>query len=309
MSTPYKESSMTETNDLLTIRDFLRWSVSCFNEAGLFYGHGTDNALDEGLALILHSLHLSHDMHSSFLDSRLTKNEKELITKLIHQRVTERIPVPYLTHEAWFSGLPFYVDERVLIPRSPFAELIETHFQPWMEIDHIDSILDLCTGSGCIAIACAKEFPNASVDASDISNDALVVAKMNVLRHEVENQVQLYQSDLFKSLPSKKYDLIVSNPPYVDAEDFESLPKEFLHEPKLGLEAGHNGLYFAEQILKNALNYLTPNGHLIVEVGNSEHALMEKYPDVHFTWIEFEHGGGGVFLLSAEQLKEYQHVW
>jgi ribosomal protein L3 glutamine methyltransferase len=293
---------MTETSELLTIRDFVRWTITQFNQNGLYYGHGTENALDEALALILHTLHLSHDVSTSLLDARLTQKEREHLSDLIHRRITKRIPVPYLTNEAWFGGLPFYVDERVLIPRSPIAELIEQHFEPWISADSVHSILDLCTGSGCIAIACAKAFPDATVDASDISADALAVAKMNVLRHEVEDQVHLHQSDLFKSLPAKKYDAIVSNPPYVDAADMASLPPEFHHEPKSGLEAGLDGLDFADRILKDAKNYLSPNGILIVEVGNSEFALAEKYPQLPFTWLEFERGGGGVFLLTAEQL-------
>lgn len=293
---------MTEITELQTIRDYVRWSISQFNQAGLYYGHGTDNALDEALALILHTLHLSHDVYPALLDARLTQTEREQLSKLIRRRVTDRIPVPYLTNEAWFGGLPFYVDERVLIPRSPIAELIEQQFEPWINAESVTSILDLCTGSGCIAIACAKAFPDAAVDASDISNDALTVAKMNVLRHDVEDQVHLHQSDIFKSLPTKKYDIIVSNPPYVDAADMASLPPEFHHEPKSGLEAGLDGLDFAEHILKQAKKYLNPNGILIVEVGNSEYALAEKHPELPFTWLEFERGGGGVFLLTAEQL-------
>ncbi len=300
---------MSETSELMTIRDYIRWAMSRFNEAALFYGHGTDNALDEAIALILHTLHLPHNTHPSLFDARLTKSEKELLDKLIHRRVTERIPVAYLTHEAWFASMPFYVDDRVLIPRSPIAELIQNQFQPWIEPEYTHHILDLCTGSGCIAIACAHAFPDAMVDASDISHDALTVAKMNVVRHELEEQVHLHQSDLFQSLPPKKYDIIVSNPPYVDAEDMAALPKEYHHEPALGLKAGAEGLDFAVQILKSANNYLNPEGILVVEVGNSEIALAEKYPDVPFTWLEFEHEGGGVFLLTAEQVKEYQHVW
>lgn len=300
---------MSETNDLLTIRDYLRWAISRFNEAALYFGHGTDNALDEAYALILHTLHLPHDTHPSLLEARLTKAEREQLSALIHRRVAERIPVPYLTHEAWFGGRSYYVDERVLIPRSPIAELIEHEFQPWIASDEVTSILDLCTGSGCIAIACALAFPDATVDASDISKDALTVAKINTVRHEVDEQVHLHQSDLFDSLPKKKYDIIVSNPPYVDAEDMAALPKEFHHEPSLGLAAGPDGLDLTIRILKKARDYLNPNGLVIIEVGNSETALANKYPDVDFTWLEFANGGGGVFLLTAEQLELYQDKW
>lgn len=297
---------MNEINELLTIRDFMRWAVSRFNEASLFYGHGTDSAWDEAAALILHTLHLSHQVDHSILDARLTSAEREAVYKIIKRRVAERIPVPYLTHEAWFGGLSFYVDERVLIPRSPIAELIGTEFSPWVDMNAVHSILDLCTGSGCIAIACAKQFPHCEIDASDISIEALAVAKMNVVRHGVEDQVHLHQSDLFNGLPQKSYDLIVSNPPYVDAEDMAMLPPEFLHEPKLGLESGPDGLKATMHILQQAGQYLSPKGVLIVEVGNSEYALTEKFPEIPFTWLEFENGGGGVFMLTAKQLADAQ---
>lgn len=296
---------MKEINELFTLRDFMRWAVSRFNEASLFYGHGTENAWDEAAALILHTLHLPHDMNQNILDARLTQIERESIYQLIIRRTTDRIPVPYLTHEAWFAGLSFYVDERVLIPRSPIAELITNDFAPWIEIDSVHSILDLCTGSGCIAIACATQFPHCEVDASDISADALTVAKLNVLRHSVEDQVHLHQADLFKGLPQKKYDLILSNPPYVDAHDMSTFPPEYSHEPALGLAAGSDGLTTVIHILQSAHAFLNPYGVLIVEVGNSEHALTEKFPDIPFTWIEFENGGGGVFLLTAEQLSQF----
>lgn len=296
---------MSEIEELYTIRDLIRWAVSRFNEAGLYYGHGTDSAWDEAVALILHTIHLPHDIHTSVLDARLTLTEREELHKLIQRRIKERIPVPYLTHEAWFAGLPYYVDERVLIPRSPIAELIETEFRPWLE-NEAHSILDLCTGSGCLAIATAKVFPDALVDAVDISHDALAVAKMNILRHEVNDQVHLYQSDLFKDLPAKKYDLIISNPPYVNETEMSELPLEFHHEPKLGLAAGEQGLDIVTRILKEADPFLNSHGVLIVEVGNSEYALAERFPDVPFTWLEFERGGGGVFLLTKNQLHEYQ---
>lgn len=296
---------MSEISELYTLRDMIRWAVSHFNEAGLYYGHGTDNAWDEAVALVLHTLYLPHNVNPTVMDARLTSQEKDKIHQLIRRRIDERIPLPYLTHEAWFSGLPFFVDERVLIPRSPIAELIENHFLPWVEEDSVHSILDLCTGSGCIAIACAQAFPDAKVDASDISNDALAVAKINVLRHEVEDRLELVKSDLFEGLSGRKYDVIVSNPPYVDEEDMSLLPKEYHHEPKLGLEAGKTGLDIAIRILREAGNYLNPHGILIVEVGNSELALVEAFPDVPFVWLEFQRGDGGVFLLTAEELKKH----
>jgi ribosomal protein L3 glutamine methyltransferase len=299
---------MSDINELLTIRDVLRWAVSRFNEAGLYYGHGTDSAWDEAVALILRTLHLPHDINPVILDARLTHAERDKLHQLILRRVNERIPVAYLTNEAWFAGLPYFVDERVLIPRSPIAELIEVNFHPWLDPNEVNKILDLCTGSGCIAIACAKAFPDAQVDASDISADALAVAKINVLRHEVADQVNLLHSDLFKSIPVKKYDLIVSNPPYVDAEDMSELPKEYHHEPELGLASGTDGLDAVIQILKTAPKYLNPLGTLIVEVGNSEAALAERFPEIPFTWLDFENGGGGVFLLTAQQLLESEEI-
>jgi len=294
---------MTKHAELKTIRDYGRYAASRFNEAGLFFGHGTDNAWDDAMALILHTLHLPHNINPAVLDANLTADEQQKIQTLIDKRVESRTPVPYLTKEAWLAGMAFYVDERVLIPRSPIAELIENHFEPWVMYDDVHRILDLCTGSGCLAIIAAKAFPDAEVDASDISPDALTVAKVNVLRHSVENQVQLLQSDLFTTIPEKKYDIIISNPPYVSLEEMASLPAEYKHEPELGLTAGQKGLDFATQILKDASRYLSENGILIVEVGNSEYALAEQYPDLPFTWLEFQRGGGGVFLLTAEQLK------
>jgi len=299
---------MSELSELSTIRDYIRWAVSRFNEAGLSFGHGTDSAWDDAVALILHTLHLRHDINPAVLDAHLTQSEREIVYKLIQRRIQERVPVPYLTHEAWFSGMPFYVDERVLIPRSPIAELIENQFQPWIDPHSVYDILDLCTGSGCIAIACAKSFPEANIDASDISTDALAVAKINVLKHQMDEQVTLYQSNLFEALPPKAYDIIVSNPPYVDAVEMSMLPAEFRHEPALGLAGGQEGLDFAIRIMQHAYRYLNPQGILVVEVGNSEYALTEQFPDIPFMWLEFQRGGGGVFLLTAKQLLDCQDL-
>lgn len=296
---------MTTHPELQTIRDFLRYATSRFNEAGLYFGHGTDNAWDEAATLIMHALHLPQDVSHAVLDARLVADERTRLLELIAKRVEKRVPLAYLMNEAWFAGLSFYVDERVLIPRSPIAELIQKQFTPWVKPERVHNILDLCTGSGCIAIAMAHAFPESMVDASDISEDALAVAKINVLRHNLEDTVILHQSDLFKSLPAKKYDLIVSNPPYVSQQEMSELPNEYRHEPALGLAAGHEGLDLAKQILANAAEFLSPQGVLIMEVGNSEYALADAYPGLPFTWLEFEHGGGGVCLLTAEQLQDH----
>jgi ribosomal protein L3 glutamine methyltransferase len=296
---------MAHHPELQTIRDYIRFATSRFHEAGLYYGHGTDNAWDEAILLVLRSLHLPHDINAAVLDAHLTKDEQIAVTKLIEKRANERIPVSYLIHEAWFAGLSFYVDERVLIPRSPIAELIENQFSPWLaaSVDEVENILDLCTGSGCIAIACAKAFPEAKLDASDISVDALAVAKINVLRHGVESQVTLHQSDLFDALPPKQYDIIVTNPPYVSLEEMATLPPEYTHEPELGLAAGKEGLDFVMRILREAKRYLKSDGLLVVEVGNSEEALAKRFPHIPFTWMEFQHDSGGVFVLTAKQLE------
>lgn len=295
---------MSVLDSLETIRDFIRLAASRFNEAGLFFGHGTDNAWDEATALVLHLLHLPHDLPVSILDAKLTRAEQTLILELINERVEKRIPLPYLIHQAWFAGMTFYVDERVLVPRSPIAELIEKQFSPWVDASDVNSILDLCTGSGCIAIAAAHHLPDAQVDASDISQDALAVARINLLRHHLEEEIGLFQSDLFHGIPKKTYDLIISNPPYVDEYDMGILPPEYQHEPIVGLEAGQDGLDFVDRILQEAKHYLNPNGLLIVEVGNSEEALLNKYPHLNFIWPEFTKGDGGVFILERSELEK-----
>jgi ribosomal protein L3 glutamine methyltransferase len=295
--------------ELQTIRDFIRWGVSRFNEAGIFFGHGTDNALDESAYLVLFALNLPPQVGEPYLDTRLTTNERHTVVKLLNRRIEERLPAPYLTHEALYGGLPLYVDERVLIPRSPIVELVEAHFAPWVrEPDLVMNILDLCTGSGCIALICAAAFPGAHVDASDLSTDALEVAKINVERFEAQDQVSLIQSDLFRDIPPKRYDIIVSNPPYVDELDMSNLPHEYRHEPKQALEAGRDGLDLVFDILYHAMYFLEPRGILVVEVGNSREALEKLLPEVEFLWLEFERGGEGVFLLTAEQVNKHHEL-
>lgn len=297
----------TVLNELKTLRDVLRWATSQFNAAELFYGHGNADAFNDALQLILHALHLpATEFPEIFADARLTHAEKEAIAQLLHRRIVDRIPVPYLTHEAWFAGMPFYVDERTLIPRSPFAELIQDSFLPWVtDPDDVSTILDMCTGGGCIAIACADAFPEAQVDAVDISPDALAVAQINIDKHQFNDRVTAIQSDLWSALAGKKYDLIVSNPPYVGADEMATLPAEYRHEPVSALEAEDNGLALVEQILCHAAKHLTPQGHVFVEVGNSDLAVMERWPDIEFFWLEFEHGGHGVFTLDYQQCLDF----
>jgi len=294
---------------LSTLRDYIRWAASRFTQARVSFGHGTITALDEAAALVLHTLYQPYNLAEAYLDTVLTMTERQAVINIIDRRINERIPAAYLTNEAIFAGLSFYVDDRVLVPRSPIAELIEQRFSPWVDEDQVERILDLCTGSACIAIACAYAFPEASVDAVDLSADALAVAEINIEKHQVSDSVTLYQSDLFKKLPATLYDVIVSNPPYVCHEEWEQLPREFRAEPDMGFKGGHTGLDVVLRILVDADNYLAEQGILVVEVGSSAETLQNTFPDVPFYWLDFERGGDGVFLLTAEQVHYYHELF
>ena len=295
--------------ELQTVRDLVRWSASRFGEAGLVFGHGTDNAFDESLLLVRHALHLPQQFPESYLASNVTAQERSAVLALLGARIDSRKPAAYLTGEAWFAGLAFYVDERVLVPRSPMAEWIERGFEPWLDPDAVEQVLDLCCGGGCIGIACAAHFENARVDLVDISTSALEVARDNVQRHDLQDWVQVLESDLFEAIPAQRYQLIISNPPYVSADEMQALAPEFRHEPALGLAAGRAGLDVVVRILAQAAEYLQDDGILVVEVGNSQLVLSECFPDVPFLWLEFERGGQGVFLLEAGQVREYQPLF
>ncbi|HFC8518526.1 TPA: 50S ribosomal protein L3 N(5)-glutamine methyltransferase [Neisseria weaveri] len=287
---------------LTTVRDILRFAVSRFNEAGLFFGHGTDNAHDEAAYLILHTLNLPLDSLEPYLDAKLLNAEKENLLGLIERRVNERLPVAYLTNQAWQGEFDFYVDERVIVPRSFIYELLGDPIRPWIEYDElVHRALDLCTGSGCLAIQMAHHYPAAEIDAVDLSLDALEVAAINIEDYGLEDRINLIHTDLFEGLEGT-YDLIVSNPPYVDAESVEALPEEYLHEPELALGSGEDGLDATRQILLYAAKYLNPKGVLLVEIGHNRDVLEAAYPELPFTWLETSGGDGFVFLLTREQL-------
>jgi len=293
----------TNIAELHTLRDWLRFSVSAFNEAGLSFGHGSENAYDEAVYLILHTLHLPLDTLEPFLDARLTLQEKTVLMALLKRRVEQKVPAAYLTHEAWLGEFKFYVDERVIVPRSFIAELLRERLFPWVaDADNTTAVLDLCTGSGCLAIVAAHAFPNAMVDAVDLSPEALQVAQRNVADYQLQERVNLIQSDLFAQLKGRQYDIIISNPPYVDAESVDALPAEYLHEPKLALGSGSDGLDATREILKQAASHLTEHGILIVEIGHNRDVLEAAYPELPFTWLEVSAGDEFVFLLHRNDL-------
>jgi len=287
-----------------TVEQLIHEGARYFDEASLWFGHGSDNAFDEAAELVFFAAGLHHEDAPEIYAQLLAPVQQEAIRRLFERRVRERMPAAYLTQRMWFAGHEFHVDERVLVPRSPIAELIEAGFEPWIPAARIRRLLDIGTGSGCIAIAAALALPQVQVDAADISEDALAVARMNIERHGVGERVRAVASDVFGALAGERYDVIVSNPPYVGDEEMRGLPSEYHREPVGGLHAGRDGLDVVRRILQDAASHLHPGGLLIVEVGNSEQALMQAYPRVPFIWLEFERGGGGVFLLTAAQLHE-----
>lgn len=293
------------------MHDIILWVENEFKKSDIYFGHGTDNALDEAAYLVSYCADKPINFNDDDLQYCLTSTQRKKVIEVIEQRITKKLPAAYITNKAYFFGLEFEVDESVLIPRSPIAELIGEHFSPWFHYDLLSSknkvlnILDMCTGSGCIAIACATAFDSAMVDAVDISEAALNIAKKNIAKYSLEQRVAAIQSDMFDSLACKKYDIIVSNPPYVTQAEIDGLPDEYHSEPEIGLFADKDGLQFAITLLQNAQRYLTETGILVVEVGNSAEALQRYYPNIEFTWLEFEMGGNGVFMLDAAQIKQY----
>jgi ribosomal protein L3 glutamine methyltransferase len=295
---------MSADNELITLRDHLRLAVSRFTAAQLFFGHGSDNAWDEAVYLTLHTLNLPLDRLDPFLDARLLPGERAALLDIYRRRCEERLPAAYLTHEAWLGEHRFYVDERVIVPRSFIAELLDEQLAPWIDDPQaVAAVLDLCTGSGCLAILAALAFPNAAVDAVDLSNDALGVAERNVGAYRLADQINLIQSDAFANLSGRRYDLIISNPPYVNADSVSALPPEYLHEPEMALGSGEDGLDFTRIILSKARRHLSDNGLLIVEIGHNRDALEAAYPDLPFTWLETSAGDQFVFMLQATDLK------
>ncbi|GAB6069835.1 50S ribosomal protein L3 N(5)-glutamine methyltransferase [Thiomicrorhabdus hydrogeniphila] len=298
-----------QSEGLENVLDFVRWGGTLFKQANLFFGHGTDNAFDEARVLVFYALNLPFEIPENYWKARLTSQEKHTVTELFQRRIETRKPAAYLTGEAWFSGLRFIVNENTLVPRSPIAELIAKNYSPWIEEpENVTRVLDLCTGSGCIGIASLKAFPNAEVDLVDISPEALEVAQLNIEQYGLNDFAHAIQSDLYSALEGKKYDLIVSNPPYVDEIEMGALPEEFKQEPELGLAAGHDGLDLVRKILAEAPKYLKEDGVLMVEVGVSQYFLEQEYPELPLYWFEFEHGGEGVFAIQKHELELFQDI-
>ncbi len=289
--------------ELHTIRDWLRFAVSQFENSDIFYGHGTDNSYDEAVWLIMSALHLPMETLNNFLDARLTQLERDKLAQFIEQRITKHTPTAYLLKEAWLQGFKFYVDERVLIPRSFIAELLVNDLSPWIEFpEMIESAADICTGSGCLGVLLANSFPNAAIDVVDISQDAIDVCNINIANYGLENQITAIKSDMFSALAGKKYDIIISNPPYVDAPSMAALPAEYQNEPQLALGSGTAGLDHTHTLLREAASYLNDDGLLIVEIGHNREALEAAYPNTIFNWLETSSGNEFVFLLTKEQL-------
>ena len=290
-------------HELSTLRDMMRFAVSRFSEAGLFFGHGSDNAWDEAAYLLLHTLHLPIDRLEPFMDARLTGSERADVLEVIGRRISERVPAAYITHEAWLGDYRFYVDERVIVPRSHIAELLREQLSPWVDDPWaVRNVLDMCTGSGCLAILAAHAFPEAKVDAVDISPDALVVARRNVDDYDLAARLRLMESNAFAALNGKVYDVIISNPPYVNAESMRALPEEYRREPELALASGEDGLDFVRILLKEAARHLAPKGLLIVEIGHNRDALEMAFPDTSFVWLDTAAGDENVFMLRREDL-------
>lgn len=295
---------MTPTQDLHTIRDWLRFAVSRFEDSDIFYGHGTDNSYDEAVWLIMSALHLPMDTLNNFLDARLTTFEREKLADFIEKRITKHTPTAYLVKEAWLQGFKFYVDERVLIPRSFIAELLANDLSPWVEFpEMIESAADICTGSGCLGVLLANSFPNAAIDVVDISPDAIDVCNINIANYGLEHQITAIKSDMFSALAGKKYDVIISNPPYVDAPSMAALPAEYQNEPQLALGSGVAGLDHTHTLLREAADHLNEDGILIVEIGHNREALENAYPNMVFNWLETSSGNDFVFLLTKNQLE------
>ena len=296
-------TQISATSELFTIRDWIRYAVSQFEASDVFYGHGTDNAYDEAVWLIMSGLHLPMDTLNNFLDARITSEERIKLANFIEQRISKHTPTAYLLKEAWLQGLKFYVDERVLIPRSFIAELLADGLSTWIEFpEMVESAADICTGSGCLGILLASVFPNAEIDEIDISQDAIDVANINIANYSLQEQVTAIKSDMFTALKGKKYDLIISNPPYVDAPSMAALPQEYQNEPQLALGSGDAGLDHTHTILREAGNYLNDDGILIVEIGHNREALEAAYPNIIFNWLDVSSGNEFVFLLTKSQL-------